>query len=68
MAKRLGTPVKAVTFESTLNHMLNGDVEKVVIPVENSRYGEVEDSEDAIYLMKDRLYTDRKAERYRHQG
>lgn len=47
MAKRLGTPVKVATFESTLNHMLNGDVEKVAMSVENSRYGKVADSEDA---------------------
>ena len=55
VAKRLGTPVKAVTFESTLTHVLDGDAQKAVMPVENSRYGEVADSEDAIYLMKDKL-------------
>ena len=61
VAKRLGTPVKAVTFESTLNHMLNGDVEKTVIPMESSTYSEVEDSKDVTYLMKDMLHTDLRA-------
>lgn len=49
VAKRFGMPMGALTFKAALNMVKLGDADQAVIPVENSYYGEVADSNDAIY-------------------
>lgn len=56
VAKRLGEPVKAMTFDAALQMVISGNADQAVIPVENSRYGEVADSNDAICSASNKLH------------
>lgn len=56
VAKRFGTPIGAMTFEAALDMIILGDADQAVIPVENSHYGEVADSNDAIYSARNSLH------------
>ena len=55
VAKRLGEPVSSATFHTALGMVASDRAQLAVIPVENSTYGGVADSDDAMYARREQV-------------